>query len=64
MPLVFTYIDLESDMFQEFSFLISVNDLVQNFLSLIKNQSTEKYEFCCFHPILDTLKMSSFATVA
>ena len=31
VPLVFTNIGPESDMLQEFSFLISVNDLVQTF---------------------------------
>ena len=62
-PLVSTYIGHESDIFHEFSFLFSVDDFAQTFSSTNLESVYRKITFCCFHPNLNTLKMSNSATV-
>ena len=63
MPLVSTYIVIESETFHIFLFLISVNDIAQIFSFTNLESVYRKMTFCYFHPNLDILKMSSFATV-
>ena len=63
MHLVSTYFDIESETFHNFLFLFSVNDLAQTFSFTNLESVYRKMTICYFYPNLDTLKMSSFATV-